>query len=164
MVRSFVAVTLAAAISAAMVVVYALGASAAADRPTSTSTTSVRPGDVPGESIIDFGDGEVLSPPLQLEESPAVLGAVVERADGDAAPDPLARTGGSLTPITLVGLLLVAMGAVLCLRARPAPSVPRSELTIQWLDLRPVGASTAQRTGALTLRFLPSDSAAPASA
>ena len=170
MVRPLVAISIAAGIAATMVSVVALDASAAADRPTSPSTTAVRPGDAPGESIIDFGDGEVLSPPLQIEEPTSVLGTVVERSDGEVAPDSLARTGGSLAPITLVGLLLVATGAVLCLRARPelsareAVELPRSELSIRWLEMRPVGASTASRAGSLTLRFLPSDSTAEASA
>ena len=125
----------------------------ALDEAVSSSTTSVRPGDAPGEAVVSYGDAEVLGPPLQLEEPPAVLGVQVERPDEEAASaglDPLARTGTALPALGVLGLALVGTGVVLCRRAQVVPAVDGSVLTIRWVEAtRPAG------TG-LTIRFLPS--------
>ena len=124
----------------------------ALDEAVSSSTTSVRPGDAPGESVVSYGDAEVLGPPLQLEEPPAVLGVQVERPDEAASSglDPLARTGTALPALGVLGLALVGTGVVLCRRAQAVPAVDGSVLTIRWVEAtRPAG------TG-LTIRFLPS--------
>ena len=120
-----------------------------------TSTTTVRTDGATGESVIDFGDAEVLGPPLRLEAEPEVLGTQIGRAPEVAGPDFLARTGDDLGALGTLGALLVVVGAVLCWRAQPGiePDVEEldrglSPLTIRWLDTPPSSSA------GLTLRFL----------
>lgn len=165
----------------AAVSIAVLGASAAEvpdpSRSTATSTTSVRAGDTPGESVISFGDAEVLGPPLQLEEAPEVLGVQVERVDEVAAggAEPLPRTGAELAALAALGAALVGTGVALCRRAQPrsedegdvaaaavvGDGATRSPLTIRWLDRTGTAGAPGRGCGSgLTLRFLPLQGAA----
>ena len=119
----------------------------------STSTTSVRLDEATGESIISFGNAEVLGPPLRLEEPTAVLGTQVARPPEVPDPDVLARTGDEVGALTALGASLILVGAVLRWRAQPSAghdgdAPASSPLTIRWLEGQPTSS------GGLTLRFL----------